>query len=464
MVEECAVQPLTRNGVQRGARKDEGPADGGSRAWAVMLGSFFCNGILFGVINSYGVLYKEFVDNLQKNNVTNASGKAALVGSFAMGTTFFVSPVSGVLTDWIGIRQTTFLGGAFASTGMLLSSFFADDVAALCVTYGAMYGLGGALAYTPSLAVLGHYFGRYLGVVNGFVTAGSSAFTIAMPYFMDALIQYTGIVWTLRILAAISGLIMLCAFLFKPVRLTTGPTKRPTLRDAFNMEVITNARYVVWTLGIAISLFGYFVPYVYMLKFVEANFDEGSDTKLPILCIGVTSGLGRLLFGYIADMKGVNRIYLQQLSFFSIGMLTILLPFSAGYYGWLVVITLGMGIFDGCFISLLGPIAFDLCGRQGATQAIGMLLGVCSIPLTIGPYIAGVLLDARGGDYQLPLLLAGIPPLVGAAAMFSIKCVSADKKVIVQNGNTTYSKPTNHFNVRHDDDKEPKKNFEEDGD
>lgn len=52
------------------------PADGGSRAWAVMLGSFFCNGILFGVINSYGVLYTEFHDNLQRKNVTNAAGKA----------------------------------------------------------------------------------------------------------------------------------------------------------------------------------------------------------------------------------------------------------------------------------------------------------------------------------------------------------------------------------------------------
>ncbi|KAG5863454.1 hypothetical protein JTB14_020969 [Gonioctena quinquepunctata] len=52
------------------------PADGGSRAWVVMLGSFFCNGILFGVINSYGVLYTEFHDNFQRRNVSNPSGKA----------------------------------------------------------------------------------------------------------------------------------------------------------------------------------------------------------------------------------------------------------------------------------------------------------------------------------------------------------------------------------------------------
>lgn len=54
-----------------------------------------------------------------------------------------------------------------------------------------------------------------------------------------------------------------------------------------------------------------------------------------------------------------------------------------------IVITLGMGLFDGCFISLLGPIAFDIVGTTGASQAIGFLLAMCSIPLTIGPAIAG---------------------------------------------------------------------------
>lgn len=55
----------------------------------------------------------------------------------------------------------------------------------------------------------------------------------------------------------------------------------------------------------------------------------------------------------------------------------------------LIVIALFMGLFDGCFISLLGPIAFEICGQKGATQAIGFLLGLCSIPLTVGPPIAG---------------------------------------------------------------------------
>ena len=30
-----------------------------------------------------------------------------------------------------------------------------------------------------------------------------------------------------------------------------------------------------------------------------------------------------------------------------------------------------MGLFDGCFITMIGPIAYDICGPNGAGQGIG---------------------------------------------------------------------------------------------
>ncbi|RZC41675.1 monocarboxylate transporter 10 [Asbolus verrucosus] len=406
-----------------GVEDEFSPPDGGMRAWLVMIGSFFCNGILFGVINSYSVLYEEFHRSLKEKGSKNPTSEAALVGSLAMGTTFFVSAVAGVLTDYIGLRRTTFLGGLIAAGGMFLSSFCVDNIVSLCITFGVMYGLGGSLAYTPSLAVLGHYFKRYLGLVNGVVTTGSSVFTIAMPYVISAFLENLGISWTLRLLALIISFIMGFAFLFKPIQ-EKGLKRQTNPTNAFKL-VCKNKKYIIWASVIAASLFGYFVPYVYMLDFVKKNFPGNVDAKLPILCIGITSGVGRLLFGYIADFPWVNRILLQQLAFLSIGVLTMLLS-STHSFGWLIVISLGMGLFDGCFIALLGPIAFDICGKEGATQAIGFLLGICSIPLTIGPYVAGVIYE-RQRSYTIPMILAGIPPTIGAVAMFLTRCVRTRK-------------------------------------
>ena len=112
-----------------------------------------------------------------------------------------------------------------------------------------------------------------------------------------------------------------------------------------------------------------------------------------VTCIAITSLIGRLIFGYISDFKNVNRILLQQVSFISIGICTMLLttaPFFQGFnFEFMILFSLILGLFDGCFITLLGPIAFDICGRSGASQAIGFLLGLSSIPLTLGPPIAG---------------------------------------------------------------------------
>jgi len=91
-------------------------------------------------------------------------------------------------------------------------------------------------------------------------------------------------------------------------------------------------------------------------------------------------------------------------------------------WGWMIALALGMGLFDGCFISLIGPIAFDLCGPQGAAQGIGFLLGLMSMPMTVGPPLAGLLYD-HTGSYQLPFIIAGIPPILGGIALSFMRCV-----------------------------------------
>jgi len=140
-----------------------------------------------------------------------------------------------------------------------------------------------------------------------------------------------------------------------------------------------------------------------------------------VTCIAATSGIGRLVFGLVADLPNVNRILLQQISFVSIGLCSMLLtaaPFFTGFeWPSMIIFALFMGIFDGCFITMLGPIAYDLCGPSGASQAVGFLLGLCSIPLTIGPLIAGYLYDSLDKDYTVAFIVAGVPPIIGALFM-----------------------------------------------
>lgn len=397
------------------------PPDGGFQAWLVMACCFLCNGVIFGIINSYGVIFVYLKEGYKDDD--EAATKASLVGSLAVGTTFFLSPVSSILIDRFGIRKTAFVGGFIACLGMLFSSFFYQRVEALYFTYGIMFGGGSSLAYTPSLVILGHYFRRHMGLVNGIVTAGSSVFTIAMPHILDGLLSSMGLQNCLRFLTGLTSLLMLAALSFKPL-MSHGHEKsnKGICAQIVNVDNWKNKKYVIWCLAIPSALFGYFVPYVHIVQHVKDILPDKNGGSL-VTCIAITSGFGRLLFGKVADFPRVNRILLQQISFISIGICTMLLtaaPYFKGFqFEAMIVFALIMGLFDGCFITMLGPIAFDICGPAGASQAIGFLLGLCSIPLTAGPPIAGLLYDTFG-NYNVAFLAAGVPPIVGALFMCCI--------------------------------------------
>ena len=57
--------------------------------------------------------------------------KVSLVGSTAVGMTFLLSPVSGILADKYGIRRVAFFGSVLAFIGVTLSSFFYHKVSGL---------------------------------------------------------------------------------------------------------------------------------------------------------------------------------------------------------------------------------------------------------------------------------------------------------------------------------------------
>ena len=63
----------------------------------------------------------------------------------------------------------------------------------LYLTYGIMFGGGSSLTYTPSLVILGHYFKKHMGMVNGFVASGSSVFTFVMPHILEAILSTFGV-------------------------------------------------------------------------------------------------------------------------------------------------------------------------------------------------------------------------------------------------------------------------------
>ncbi|CAN0227307.1 unnamed protein product [Lampetra fluviatilis] len=409
------------------------PPEGGF-GWVVMVASMWCNGAIFGIHNSFGIL---FLALLQFGGDGGSSSKASFVGALAMGMLFLCAPVVSLFTGRFGCRITAVGGATVAFAGLLCSSFV-KQLDLLYLTYGVVFAVGAAFAFQPSLVILGHYFKRRLGLVNGIVMAGSSVFTVALSYIMKHMLASFGLVLTLQALAALMLPLIVAGFAYRPLmpRLNVeGARTNAAPSGCGRCPPLRIKTFCVWVSGVPIALFGYFVPYVHLMNYVKENLDEeaAQHDYVLIICIAVSSGLGRLGFGWLADIiPGVKKVYLQIVAFLAVGLMSALIPMCSSL-GSLVAVCIVMGLFDGCITSLMAPICFELVGPHHASQAIGIVLGLMSVPMTVGPTVAGLLRDLTG-SYDIPFYLAGVPPLVGSGVLCFVPYVAVRASMEEQQG------------------------------
>ena len=205
----------------------------------------------------------------------------AWIGALQITMTFFLSPIASILVDRFGIRRTAFTGALLATAGMLASSFV-NQLEVLYLTYGLLLGIGSSLIYNPSLVILGHYFKRHLGIVNGLVSFGSAVFTIVLPFLLKETLRSIGLQNTMRMLAGFLSLLMIGSLTWKPlfeVRHTeldhylsstsikaTARGFRQWIKKFLNVNIWKNKSYVIWAICLPISFLGYFIPFVHLVS------------------------------------------------------------------------------------------------------------------------------------------------------------------------------------------------------
>nr|KAG5687070.1 hypothetical protein BaRGS_018155 [Batillaria attramentaria] len=99
-------------------------------------------------------------------------------------------------------------------------------------------------------------------------------------------------------------------------------------------------------------------------------------------------GVSRLVFGLLVDVRCLNPVHMQQAALLTLGITTICIP-TAHSFQALVVIALVLGLCDGVFFFLNGPIAFRLVGPRDVSQALGFYLAAMAVPVCVGPPVAG---------------------------------------------------------------------------
>ncbi|XP_076652796.1 monocarboxylate transporter 12 isoform X2 [Halictus rubicundus] len=186
------------------------PPDGGW-GWVVLTSALVVNFLIPGTVKSFGVLFVEFL------HVFKASSTAA---SWMPALCYFLynslGPLSSVLSTRYSYKTVTIVGGAFAACGMM-SSYFANSVSYLYVSYGLMVGIGAGLTFPPTVYIVTAYFQKLRGFANGLCISGSAIGTIVLPPFLQYLLDCFGYRGAVLIMGAITLNTLVCGLLYHPV-------------------------------------------------------------------------------------------------------------------------------------------------------------------------------------------------------------------------------------------------------
>ncbi|XP_059215652.1 monocarboxylate transporter 12-B-like [Centropristis striata] len=160
------------------------------------------------------MFFVEFQLHFEKDYATTA-----WIHSLIDSTTMLCAPLGGFLTNRFSCRFTVILGGLLSASGLVLSSF-ATSLEYLYISLGILTGLGYALTYTPSIAMVGRYFNERKALAYGIAMSGIGIGTFIMAPAVQLLIEHYSWRGALLILGGFVSNLCVCGALMRPLEPT----------------------------------------------------------------------------------------------------------------------------------------------------------------------------------------------------------------------------------------------------
>ncbi|XP_046574744.1 monocarboxylate transporter 14-like [Haliotis rubra] len=152
------------------------------RAWVCVLGSFYIHFIVFGLMQSFGVIHVELLDHFHWSR-----GHTAWIGSLLSGPVFLFGPVDAAIYNTFGPRAATILGAVLASIGCSISCL-ADSLLYLDLSYGFLQGFGFSLLFFSAVVIVNQNFEKHRCLANALGSTGASIGTLVLPPLLKVMI------------------------------------------------------------------------------------------------------------------------------------------------------------------------------------------------------------------------------------------------------------------------------------
>ncbi|KAM9803750.1 monocarboxylate transporter 12-B-like [Neosynchiropus ocellatus] len=187
------------------------PPPEGGWGWMIVIGCFLATICIRAVTRCVSMFFVEFQLHFEKDYSTTA-----WIHSLIDCTTMLCAPLGGFLGNRISCRATVILGGLLSSAGLILSSF-ASSLEHLYICLGVLTGLGFALSYTTSIAMVGKYFSERKALAYGIAMSGSGIGTFVLAPAVQMLIEHYSWRGALLVLGGFVANLCVCGALMRPL-------------------------------------------------------------------------------------------------------------------------------------------------------------------------------------------------------------------------------------------------------
>lgn len=386
------------------AQDDIGPPpEGGREAWLCVSGAFFVLFCIFGFATSFGQLKIYYLENQLKGY---SESEVAWISSVQTFLIFACSIFSGRYFDSHGTR-VLLLSGSVLFVGSLIGIAFCHNYWQLMLAHAGI-GFSGAILYSPSTAVPGHWFLHKRSTAVGIVVCGSGLAGVIYPIMIKRLIELLNFRDALLIIAGMNAALMAFACFTMKARLP--PRTPPPLKALLGPW--SEPRYSCLVIGSCFIMTNWLSPYFNAPVYATSNNTSSAIASYSIAILQAGSFLGRALGGVMADQFGVWNMFT---SFGLVAAISLFAFWTARPMPDAVVIIglLGYGIGSGGWVTLVAASCGAISPVREFGMRLGMLWSLSSLGIIAGPVICGVLINSNDGGYTYAAIFCAMTTLIG---------------------------------------------------
>ncbi|MCU0550723.1 MAG: OFA family MFS transporter [Leptolyngbya sp. Prado105] len=388
--------------------------------------------LCLGTVYSWSIFRKPLESLLKINATESLLPFTVLLVVFAL-----LMPVAGFLIDRYGARLVSAIGGIVAGLGYIFSSFDANAFT-LVITYGIITGAGIGIAYGVPLAVAAKWFPDKKGIALGTTVIGFGLSPLMTAPLAKNLIDNFGVRQAFVILGiAFTAIIVAISLTLKmpPEGWTPrGWTPSPKAIASQGARMLgTQSFYGLWicyTIGtfVGLAAIGISSPVAQEIIKLDRN-----TAAMTVSLFAIFNGLGRPLFGWIADRFSVKHATITTYVLILIASI-LMINAQAGQVATYLSAFCLFWLCLGGWLAIAPTATATLFDAESYAKNYGIVFTAYGVGAVFGTILAGQIKDTFG-SYTLffyPTAVLAIVGIIVATFMLKRPAIAAarDRSVV----------------------------------